>query len=77
MSKEVEHKLAPAEFDQMAGRMYECVDIHSDIEEGHFKALGNVLAFVKARSGYSALRLRRHRFTTYLTPVRSAISRLR
>lgn len=50
MSKGVEAKLAPADFEQMAGRMYECVDIQSGIEEGHFKTLDDVLAFVTARS---------------------------
>ncbi|CAG9243180.1 hypothetical protein BDI4_1240022 [Burkholderia diffusa] len=50
MNKDAKDKLSPADFEQMAGRMYECVDIQSGIEQGHFKTLDDVLAFVKERS---------------------------
>lgn len=39
-----------ADVEQMAGRMYECVDIQTAIESGDLKTIGDVLTFVAARS---------------------------
>lgn len=50
MAESTATTLSPGQVDELAGRMYECVDIETAIESGQFKTVGEVLDAVKARS---------------------------
>lgn len=46
------------DIEQLAGRMYECVDIRRAIERGEFKTLNDVLAHVTERGSALDAKLR-------------------
>jgi len=47
---ETSTQLLPGPVEELAGRMFECVDIQMAIESGQFTTIGEVLEAVKARS---------------------------
>ncbi|MCM3581927.1 MULTISPECIES: hypothetical protein [Ralstonia] len=52
------YSVEAGDIDQLAGRMYECVDVRRAIEGGEFKTLADVLAHVSERGSALNARLR-------------------